>query len=279
MSLGPYIAGAAGLLTAYMHFESYFVSLVYFQMGFHKLPESFDGLRILHLSDTHTTKFGLLEQIAQTIINSLDYDICIITGDLSTTPEAISHIDRIISSRKHDCPVYVVTGNSEYKPWTDNESIVESCRCHGYVALSNSSEEFRNQDSSIYFAGVDYAYTHHHNVDKAFASIPENSFIIGLTHRPSITDEMISHGAALTLAGHTHGGQIRLPGLGVIWSHMSRNMQLNDGYYSSERLSSILGIDAGDAQLFVNRGLGTSRFHLRLNCRPQIALIRLRAAD
>ncbi len=88
--------------------------------------------------------------------------------------------------------------------------------------------------------------------------------------------EGLGKGADLILAGHTHGGQVRFPGLGWFWTHMRSNKMLNDGLYASEALSRALNFDAGHSILFVSRGVGTSRLRLRLFCQPEIAWITLR---
>lgn len=270
-----YLSGFLVILIAYMFYEPFLISVIRIDLHFSKLPKDFEGFTILHLSDLHTSKYGLLEKRARQIIKGLHFDVCAITGDLTTKSSIVSDVDKILDFNKQQFPVYVVTGNSEYKPWADTTEIIQQYKHYGYNVLSNSSEKYKINSSSIKFAGVEDPYTGNNNLDAAFDGVNDSEFVVGLAHCPSVADNMVKRGASLILAGHTHGGQIRLPGVGVLWSHMKYNNHLNDGFYDSEKLSRELKTEAGESKLFVNRGLGTSRIHLRLNCRPQIALIQL----
>lgn len=269
------IAGMACALGSYMLYEPYRVTVTRHNLHFSNLPKELDGFTILHLSDLHTTKYGLLEKRAESIISSLCYDICVITGDLSTSPVALPHIRRMLGSARQECPVYVVLGNSEYKPWADTGVIVHACEKQGFVVLVNSSTEVKGNGSSFVLVGLDDAYSGLHDVSAAFSAVTKGAFVVALSHCPSVVDEIIKQGASLVLSGHTHGGQLKIPGFGVLWSHMRHNRKLNEGYYSPDILSSLLKFEAGESKLFVSRGLGTSRVHMRLNCRPEIALLTL----
>jgi predicted MPP superfamily phosphohydrolase len=269
------IAGIAGALGIYSFYEPFRIVLTHLDLPFRNLPKGLDGFTILHLSDLHTSKYGLLEKRAESIISSLSYDMCVITGDLATTPKVLGYIRRMLGSLNHAPNIYVVPGNSEYKPWADTSDILQACEEQGFSVLANSDIRILHNSSSFVLVGLDDAYSKMHDVTKAFNGVDSNAFIIALSHCPSIVDDLINHGASLVLSGHTHGGQVRIPGIGVLWSHMRRNKKLNDGYYPPERLSKYLGFNVGESKLFVNRGLGTSRIHLRLNCMPEIALLRL----
>jgi len=269
------IAGIAGAIGAYLFYEPYQVTVSNLNLHFTNLPAELDGFTILHLSDLHTRKFGLLEKRTKSLISSLSFDICVVTGDLATSPKALPHIQRMLGSTNRDFPVYIVPGNSEYKPWVDTNDILQACEDQGFIVIVNSSTEIKYNNSSFVLVGLDDAYSRMDDVPAAFDKVDERDFVIALSHCPSVVDDLICHGASLVLSGHTHGGQLRIPGIGVLWSHMRRNEKLNDGYYPPDQLSEYLGFDVGEAKLFVNRGLGTSRIHMRMNCKPEIALLRL----
>jgi len=269
------IAGIAGALGVYSFYEPYRIVLTHLDLPYRSLPKELDGFTILHLSDLHTSKYGLLERRAESIISSLSYDMCVITGDLATTPKVLVDIRRMLGSLHNKSPIYVVPGNSEYKPWVDTNDILQACEEQDFTVIANTNSRIIHHGACFVLVGLDDAYSKMHDLTRAFNGIDDSAFIIALSHCPSIVDDLINHGSSLVLSGHTHGGQVRIPGIGVFWSHMRRNKKLNDGYYSPEQLSKYLGFDVGESKLFVNRGLGTSRIHLRLNCRPEIALLRL----
>jgi predicted MPP superfamily phosphohydrolase len=144
--------------------------------------------------------------------------------------------------------------------------------------LNNSSTTITRGADSISVVGVDDAYSWRADLDAAFAGVDLNDFILFLTHSPSAAPDAIRRGADLILSGHTHGGQVRIPGIGMLWTHMRTSKGLNDGLYAPDALKRITGIDPGGSVLFVNRGIGTSRFHIRFLCRPEIAYITLHRA-
>ena len=249
------------------------------QLSFTNLPKELDGLTVLHLSDLHIKKTGLLEQRAKKIISENHYDICVISGDLTTRANWVEHIREMLGTYDIDRPVYVVPGNSEHKSWVNTSDIVSAFNKHEFITLINDSITFEKNGKKITVVGMDDGYSRLHDVEKAFSEVKPDAFIVALSPCPSLTDKLINKNASLILCGHTHGGQIRFPGLGVIWSHMHKNKFLNDGLYLPEKLSKLLNMDIKESVLYVNRGLGTSRLHIRLNCRPEIAYITLRYSN
>lgn len=270
--------GAASACVAYgVIFEQFNLKLRILQLDFANLPPAFDGYAILHLSDLHLTKFGLLESRLVKLLSDLEADLCVITGDITQTPDAAEAFRRICSSiRRREPTIYAVLGNSEHKPWTDTDLIVKAFSRENVQFLINSSQVVSCGSDRVVLVGVDDAYNCLDDVDLAFSGVDPDEFVIFLTHCPSTTPKAIDRGADLILAGHTHGGQVRLPFVGVLWTHMRANKQLNDGLYGPHRLAQILGRDCGNSVLFVNRGVGTSKIHVRFLCPPEIAYIRLR---
>jgi predicted MPP superfamily phosphohydrolase len=153
--------------------------------------------------------------------------------------------------------------------------LVEALKFDGLEMLINSSAIIRRGDEHIRLVGVDDAYSQLDDVDAAFEGVCDNEFVVFLTHSPCAAPKGIEKGADLILAGHTHGGQVRFPFLGVIFTHTRSHKALNDGLYTSDRLAKLLKTDPGRAILFVSRGIGTSRLHIRLLCPPEIVYITL----
>lgn len=275
------IAAAAGAGTAALGAysalaEPFDIRVKELELAFPNLPASFDGYTILHLSDLHISKLGLLERRTMQIIGSREVDACVVTGDVTAKPRAADLFRRVCSVIRHRDPIYLVLGNSEHKPWVDTDLLADALSFDGLVLLRNSSAVIGRGEDRIAVVGVDDPYSRLDDLDAAFRGVDPADFVLFLTHSPSNTPEALAKGADLVLAGHTHGGQVRFPGIGMVFTHMASNKALNDGLYTPDRLRRILRADHGHCALFVNRGVGTSRLHIRFLCPPEIAFITLR---
>ncbi len=277
------IAGISGVvgaavagLGAYLFTEPFMIRVRELELSFPNLPPAFDGYTILHLSDLHITKHGLLEKKTMALISGRQVDVCFITGDVTVQPRASDTFRRVCSAIDHRDPIYMVLGNSEHKPWLNTEMLVDALSFEGLNMLINRSDVITCGGESIRVVGVDDAYSHFDDLDAAFKGVDPSEFTIFLTHSPSNAPSAIERGADLVLSGHTHGGQVRIPGLGMLYTHMHSNKALNDGLYMPADLNRLAGVDAGSSILFVNRGVGTSRIHIRFLCRPEIVYITLR---
>lgn len=272
-------AGTAVGLGAYaMLYEPFAIRVKQLDISFPNLPAAFDGYTLLHISDLHLTKLGLLEKRTMEIISKREVDGCVVTGDVTAEPRASDIFRRICSVVPHRDPIMMVLGNSEHKPWLETDMLVEALSFDGLRMLTNSSTTLTRGGESITVVGVDDPYTRRSDLDAAFSGVDPNSFILFLTHSPCITPEAIERGADLILSGHTHGGQVRIPGCGMLWTHMRSNTALNDGLYDPKAIECITGADAGSSTLFVNRGVGTSRIHIRFLCPPEIVYITIHRA-
>lgn len=269
-------AAAAGFCAYTMLYEQFNIQVRELELSFPNLPPAFDGYTLLHLSDLHLTKLGRLEKRTMEIIGRREVDGCIITGDVTAEPRASDVFRRVCSVIKHRDPIIMVLGNSEHKPWLDSGTLAQALTFDGLQMLVNSSTTLTRGADSIAVVGVDDPYTRRERLDAAFEGVDPTGFVLFLTHAPNITPEAISRGADLILSGHTHGGQVRIPGIGALWTHLRSNRALSDGFYTPADLKRIANVDAGRSVLFVNRGLGTSRLHIRFLCPPEIVYITLR---
>ncbi len=268
---------SAAALGAYMFLaEPYSIDVRELTFEYPNLPPAFDGYTILHFSDTHIRKLGTLERRLIDIISSREVDSCFVTGDVTAHHHAPWVFKEICSHIRYRDKLAFILGNSEHKPWVDSPRMARDLTFEGITLLNNANMTIERGGEKIRVCGVDDPYELRHDLDKAFEGTSPEDFIIFLTHCPSITPDIIKRGGDLILAGHTHGGQIRLPFFGPMWTHMLRNSFLNDGVYDSERLTKLLGFDAGGANLFVTRGIGTSKVHVRFACKPDLAFITLK---
>jgi hypothetical protein len=234
------------------------------------LPASFDGYRILHLSDLHANEFNpparLQERLA--LARGRQADLVVFTGDLADrqagrlagAAEALGQIGAADGA-------LAVLGNHDH--WVGEDRVAAVLTSSRVRVLPNAHIVVRRGPDALYIAGVsDPSYTRSDDLARAFSGIPAEATVVLLSHAPDIVRKPLARRAALVLAGHTHGGQLVLPWIGPIFvpSRVGR------------RLAS--GLHQLDGQwVFVNRGLGEVFPPFRLSCPPEIALITLRAAQ
>jgi predicted MPP superfamily phosphohydrolase len=229
------------------------------------LPESFDGFTILHISDLHADISVDAMRHLLGLVGDLKYDLCALTGDYrgktcGPFDESLDYVDALRTRLKP--PVYGILGNH------DSIRMAPAMEAMGIRMLFNECEIIERDDQSIYLAGIDDA--HFYRVDdigKAAAPIPREAFSVLLAHTPESYRQAADAGFDLMLSGHTHGGQLCLPGGFPI--------------KLEARLPRSMGAGAwrhGDMAGYTSVGAGTSLLPVRLNCPPEITLHTLRRA-
>jgi predicted MPP superfamily phosphohydrolase len=229
------------------------------------LPTPFDGFTILHITDMHADMNPAPMQRLIEILPGLEYDICVITGDFrgqTFGPFEVA-LDGLASVRNHlQVPVYAVLGNH------DTIRMVPEIEAMGIRMLLNESETIVRGDQQIYLAGVDDAhYYRADNIQKAASAIPLEGVSILLSHTPEIYRQAAHADFQVMLSGHTHGGQICLPGSIPLTldSVLPRRMGAGPWKY---------GAMAG----YTSVGVGSSIVPIRFNCLPEITLHHLQSA-
>ena len=238
------------------------------------LPESFDGYRIIHISDLHARSYAKrtarLERAAQ-IINGLDGDLIAFTGDLiSLVPDEIDPIAASLSTLKAKDGVVSVLGNHDYGTYADTsgvlvDDLIAKEREMGWELLLNEHKVLHRGADSIVVIGVENTSVSHFftsNGDLAKASEgTDGAFRIVLTHDPMHWEsEILGQDYALTLSGHTHAMQMSIFG----WSPSSLMFKHSDGLYTED-----------SQHLYINVGLGETLFPARIGTRPEITVITL----
>lgn len=229
------------------------------------LPGPFDGYRILHLSDLHVDMEIRNTHAISERVREIDYDLCVLTGDYRA--RTFGPIDAVLAGMATLClqlkgPIYGVLGNH------DTLRLVPALEDLGIRLLLNESVVIERAGASLHLAGVDDAHYYQvHNLDRASAGIPEDACSILLSHTPEIYRLAAHAGFNLMLSGHTHGGQICLPGgIPIIWdARCPRAMAAGPWRYGG-----LIG--------YTSVGAGTSVVNARLNCLPEITLHELRCA-
>ena len=233
------------------------------------LPESFNGVKIVHLTDFHSRNFGEREKRILEILEDLDPDLVFITGDF------IDHTTKDINScqkfwrelgSKYQGRIFGVLGNHEY--WIkspDIAAIKKLLEKNGISILNNENRKIFQGDKYIYLLGVDDPDSEKDDLPKAMVNTEENIPKILLAHSPDIIDNLRGEKVDLILVGHTHGGQVVIPFVKPFWVPTK-----NRGKYASG-LFRVNGTN-----LYVNRGIGMASLQVRFNCSPEITVIELK---
>jgi predicted MPP superfamily phosphohydrolase len=233
------------------------------------LDPSFDGFRIAHLSDLHigtTTpkSWGLRWSRAA---NGQNPDIAVVTGDMvSSGVEYHEDIAEVVSELRASDGVYVSMGNHDY--FGEGEPLITRIRERGVTVLRNEGVVLERFGKKLYLAGIDDTWTDRDDIERALAARPDGAHVVLLAHDPERFRQAAKEDVALTLAGHTHGGQIAFPFLSrwVSLSHLTHHF--HQGIYR-----------IGRSTLYVHPGLGTTGPPMRLGVAPLVAILRLRAVS
>lgn len=227
------------------------------------LPPAFDGFTLLHLSDLHVDindRFlpALIERV-----RPLDYDLCVLTGDyrartfgpFEATLDGLERLRSHLSGR-----VYAVLGNH------DTIRMVPRMEAMGYSLLMNEWTRIERHDAAIYVAGIDDAHYYRvENFHNAAQAIPHDAASILLSHTPEPYRRAAHADFKLMLCGHTHGGQICLPGGVPVITDSDSPRRFARGPW---RYHDMAG--------YTSAGAGSCIVDVRLNCQPEVTLHRLR---
>ena len=230
------------------------------------LPRSFDGYTLLHLSDLHLDVGEAFVSHLIDRVRALEYDACVLTGDyrFRTFGPHAPAMDALRRLRAHlNGRVFAVLGNH------DSIRMVPSMEAMGIRVLLNESVRLEREDRQLYLAGIDDAhYFRTHGYHKAADGIPPGACSILLSHTPEAYRHAAHCGFDLMLCGHTHGGQICLPGGIPVLTDADAPRNYARGAWRYEQM---LG--------YTSVGCGTSIVDVRLNCLPEVTLHRLRCAS
>jgi predicted MPP superfamily phosphohydrolase len=274
------LAAALGTVGVGTWAYSFFVEPRWFRIVRHdltlpRLDPAFDGYRILHLSDLHVDNVTLSRERLHALaaqLNPLEPDLVVITGDI------VTHLGRrfgrqaaegLIPFEATDGKIAVL-GNHDH--WTAPDHIAAMLEQNGVRVLRNAVHTLQRGDALLHIAGVDDAYERTDDLPAVLAQLPEAGAAVLLAHEPDFADTAAATGRfGLQLSGHSHGGQVCWPGGRPIWLP-NMGQQYPVGLYELETVS-------GKMWLFTSRGTGSLTPNVRLNCRPEVALITLRACD
>ncbi|MDO5414288.1 MAG: metallophosphoesterase [Bacillota bacterium] len=237
------------------------------------LPKSFDGFRMIHISDLHNTEMGEDNEKLLEMIEEAKPDIIAITGDLidsrrTDVDVAVDFIEEVVKI----APCYYVTGNHEQRI-EEYSKLKEAMYEAGVTILDNKKMRLEKDGEHITIAGVDdpmftmdpQTEEPYMVMEKSLTGLLESSdgYTVLLSHRSELMDTYVQSTADLVLTGHAHGGQIKFPFIGgVISPGEGLFPEYYEGIYEKE-----------NTQMVVSRGIGNSLFPWRINNRPEVGLV------
>ena len=235
------------------------------------LPAAFDGTTLLFISDVHAGPFLSKSALAGAFarLATLNADVVIHGGDIVTSNiREVEQHAQAIAGLKGRLGAFAVYGNHDHYTG-DLPGIERFFAACGVRVLNNDAFALARGGASLALAGIDDWNIGRPDLAQAFArarQIAPGAPVVLISHNPDAALEAAAQGAALTLSGHTHGGQVRIPGRPVL-VRMSRYF-LDEGRFTHER-----------TQIVVSRGIGVSGIPLRVACSPEAIFVTLKAAD
>jgi hypothetical protein len=260
-------AGVAGAVACYPVFiERRMILETHYQIHIPNLPRAFRGFRIVHLTDLHhgfLMPLSVVEDVVRRV-NRIPRDVVVCTGDYVHEKNGTGQIDRVwpvLSKLSAPEGVFSVLGNHDH--WADTR--------RSLYWLDRSGQDLRGKvrfidrdGQQLWFAGGGDLWEDHIGFDQVLRHIPDDACRIMLVHNPDSADSHFSSPIDLILAGHTHGGQVRIPFWGAPVLPV-RNKAYDSGVIRSSKGHT----------MFISRGIGWAIYPVRFNCFPEIVVLTL----
>jgi predicted MPP superfamily phosphohydrolase len=254
-----------------------------------RIPQSFKGLKIVHISDFHLGSWYGKKPLQKAVdmINELKPDIIFFTGDMVNyaTNETVGYTD-ILKQLKAKKGVYAILGNhdyGDYVKWNSAEEKQKNMQDFedfykqiSWILLKNENIRIQSDSSFISIVGVenwgkDVRFPKKGDISKALQGVDNNDYTILLSHDPSHFENLIGlkyPQVDLCLSGHTHGMQMGISTDNFEWSPAQLQYKYWGGLYENT-------INGKKQYLYVNRGIGVIGYPGRIGIKPEITLIEL----
>jgi hypothetical protein len=237
-------------------------------------PAQCDGFRIAVLADLHVGSLHNGLENLRKIVDSTqraEPDLVLIAGDLVIHGviggDFVSPEDSARELGRLSAPagVFAVLGNHDW--WLNAERVRDALESQGIPVLEDRSQEILGGQCKFWLAGVGDFWESPHDIDAALEGVPENDSTVLFTHNPDLFP-LVPSRVALTIAGHTHGGQVYIPGLGrlVVPSKFGERFAIGH-------------IVEDGRHLFVSSGIGTSIVPVRFLVPPEVTMLHVRSSD
>lgn len=240
------------------------------------------ALKVLHISDLHLCGHDQAKVDFIRGITDDDYDLIVLTGDVFEFDDGLKFGDKLLT-RKPRLGAYAVFGNHDYYHYSIFNKTVgrvlkryrhppakkdvtphkKALEAGGFTVLVN--ETVHLSEPNVFIVGIDYPGIKEEKLNELMAQAPEGSLKLALFHLPRNLEQLERAGFQLAFGGHTHGGQVRMPGYGALITDSDLPRQEASGF-----------VHRGDTVLHISRGLGADpRSNFRLFCPPAATEIEL----
>lgn len=274
------LGGGLGLGGGYYYsrnIEPEWLTIERLTLPIQQLGDPFEGFKLVQLSDLHLHPYTQIDFIEQVVAATaaLQPDLVVLTGDyVIAAAESIFELAPVLARLNPRYGLVAILGNHDL--WTNAAVVVQGFSEVGIPVLKNSGFPLTIGADMLYLAGLDDGWSGQPDLSLALSDAPHDVPVILLMHEPDYADYYSLDGrVALQLSGHSHGGQVRLPGLGAI--RLPRyGRKYDSGLYQ-----------VNDMWLYTNRGIGVmagvpvagiASPPVRFNCPPEITEITLTRA-
>ncbi len=267
-------AGAAALVaggTTYAYaVEREWLEVTHRTVKLEGWPPAFDGLRVAHLTDLHHSPVVPLAYLERCIAraNAERPDLVALTGDYVTLSKRWEFIEPVAAALgKLRAPLGVFASLGNHDVWMGATLVQQALERNGCTVLRNRGMAAARDGGRLGVVGLGDLWTEDVNFREGFRGVPEGWPSLILMHNPDTFEEWPAGHPGLILAGHTHGGQVAIPGYGPPFVPSRYGNKYARGLFQR-----------GDAAMYVNRGVGTAVFAVRFMVRPEIAILTIRPA-
>jgi predicted MPP superfamily phosphohydrolase len=267
---GAAAVGGAALAAHALWFEPRRIAVRRLELELPRWPAELDGLRIALVSDLHAGAPHVgIERVARVVERTavLEPDLVALLGDYvdpevrfgdAVAPEPVAEQ---LGRLRAPLGSVAVLGNHDWH--ADGPRVAGALSDHGIRVLENEAVRVRREPAELWIAGLADAGERRPDVDRTLAGVPDDAAVVLLSHNPDLFPRIPAR-VALTLSGHTHGGQVNVPGARGRWIPSRFGERFADGHVVED-----------GRHLVVSRGIGTSRLPVRLAAPPEVLLLRL----
>ncbi|GLO65840.1 MULTISPECIES: metallophosphoesterase [Oceanobacillus] len=234
------------------------------------IPAAFHNFKIIQFSDTHIGFHYDLDQFKELAIkiNQLQPDLILFSGDLVDKPNQFYWDDRIVEilrSMNAEHGKYWIYGNHDHGGY-GTEIVKDIMEAGEFILLQNESVPISKDGSYFTLAGIDDVMLGKPDLNTALQNQQENDFTILLSHEPDFADITKNYPVQVQLSGHSHGGQVRFPFIGDLYTPPYAEKYVQGKYELHQNFT-----------LYVNSGIGTTRLPYRFLCKPELHMYELKA--